>query len=477
MKPQITNYDLFKISHYVLLLGSFIGSISCGSNCNDFGLKNVATNEYDGDWEFYSFGNMDTTDCFLCARWQSDELKIFELLVPCLPEDATRLISLNYFYSPSETLNGNVAYEFLIHEIDYCKSFNAETSTISGGQAMYNSTAEKTGVLKKLQRISPEKSNASIILRLEATYPEDTIFCIEKIDIDVETVPMPTSATVSESSGPKESSPTEITEHRSTSKITQTSNSDQTVPATSEKHSLIGLSSTVNTEELRTVEQRREEDENNNGWTSLWIITVAVVVILLLVLGSVGLLWYRSRRQKGGVARPDKPENNGTDVRGNQLVITIVCKYEMVYNGDPKYYTIEDGEVKTYALPYEEMFNNRDSHETVDKKAAVKSKKTLKTDHLQNSQHTNNSFEQIDKTKGVVENANDKMVDEAPMRDKNEYSKTIFTERKRQLYSVTEASVHKLQNHRAYPCMEILTCYWETRAQVYKDLRIFIASL
>ncbi|XP_071847355.1 uncharacterized protein [Apostichopus japonicus] len=337
MKPQTTNFDLFKISHYVLLLGSCIASISCGSDCNDFGLKNIATNEYDGDWEFYSFGNMDTRDCFLCARWQSDELKIFELLVPCLPEDATRLISLYYFYSPSETLDGNVVYEFLIHEIDYCKSFNAETSAISGGQAMYNSTAEKTGVLKILQRISPEKSNASIIVRLKATYPEDTIFCIEKIDIDVQTVPMPTSATVSESSGPKESSPTEITELRSTSKMTQTSNSDQTVPATSEKHSLIGLTSTMNTEELRTVEQRREEDENSNDGTSLWIIIVAIVIILFLVLGFAGLLWCHSRRQKGEATHPDELENNGTNVSGNHHGDV---DDQMVYN--PVYETKDD---------------------------------------------------------------------------------------------------------------------------------------
>ncbi|PIK37339.1 putative insulin-like growth factor 1 receptor [Apostichopus japonicus] len=119
--------------------------------------------------------------------------------------------------------------------------------------------------------------------------------------------------------------------------------------------------------------------------TSFWIITVAVVAILLLVLGSVGLLWYRSGRQKGGVARPDKPENNGTDVRGNQLVNHHGdVNNEMVF-GDPIYYSVEDGEVKipTYALPDQEMFNNRDSYEP-----------------------------------------------EASMRDEHEYSKTIFTEKK-----------------------------------------------
>ncbi|XP_071847354.1 uncharacterized protein [Apostichopus japonicus] len=386
MKPQTTNYDLFKISHYVLIIGSFIGSISCGSNCNDFGLKNVATNEYDGDWEFYSFGNMDTSDCFLCARWwQSDEtLKVFELLVPCLPENANGSISLNYFYSPSDTSNGNIAYGWERHTKDECKSFNITTSAISGGQTMYNSTAGKTNVYAPTIQIPPEYSNAPIILRFAPNYPEDKIFCIGRLDIEFQTVPMPTSAPK-----PKESSPTEIIELLRSSKITQTS-------------------------------------ENNNRWTSLWIITVAVVVILLLIFGYVGLLWYCSRRQKRGVARPDKPENNGTDVRRNQLVNHHGdVNDEMVYNGDPKYYSIEDGEVKIYALPYQEMFNNRDSHETVDRKAANKSKKTLKNNHLKNIQHTNKSFEQIDKAK-----RNGKMVNEASIKEENEYSKTIFTEKK-----------------------------------------------
>ncbi|XP_071836717.1 uncharacterized protein [Apostichopus japonicus] len=203
---------------------------------------------------------------------------------------------------------------------------------------------------------------------------------------------MPTSATISESSRPKESSPTEIT---------QASDSDET--------------------------------ENDNDGTSLWIVIVAVVVILFLVLGFVGLLWYRSRRQRGGVAHPDKVENNGTDVRGNQLVNPHGdVNDEIVYSDDPKYYSIEDGEAKipTYALPDQEMFNNSDSYETVDKKAKTKSKETLENDHLKNFQHTNKSFEQIDKNKGIVENANGKMVDEASMREDNEYSRKIFTEDK-----------------------------------------------
>ncbi|XP_071837254.1 uncharacterized protein [Apostichopus japonicus] len=88
--------------------------------------------------------------------------------------------------------------------------------------------------------------------------------------------------------------------------------------------------------------------ETNNGGTSLWIVIVAVAVILLLVLAFVGLLWYRSRRQKGGTAHPDKQDNNRTGVRGNQPANHHGdVNNEMVYNGDPKYYSIEDGEVKT----------------------------------------------------------------------------------------------------------------------------------
>ncbi|XP_071837651.1 uncharacterized protein [Apostichopus japonicus] len=175
------------------------------------------------------------------------------------------------------------------------------------------------------------------------------------------------------------------------------------------------------------------DPENKNGGTNLWIIIVAVVVILLLVLVFVGLLWYRSRRQKGRAAHPDKVDKNGTDVRGNQLVNHHGdVNDETVYNGDPKYYSIEDGEVKipTYDLPDQEMFNNPDSYETVDKKATIKSKETLKNNHLKNIQQTNKSFEQIDKNKVTVENANGKMVDEASMREDNEYSRKIFTEEK-----------------------------------------------
>ncbi|PIK35972.1 hypothetical protein BSL78_27197, partial [Apostichopus japonicus] len=145
---------------------------------------------------------------------------------------------------------------------------------------------------------------------------------------------------------------------------------------------------------------------NDNDGTSLWIVIVAVVVILLLVLGFVGLLWYRSRRQRGGVAHPDKVENNETDVRGNQLVNPHGdVNDEIVYSGDPKYYSIEDGEAKipTYALPDQEMFNNPDSYETVDKKATTKSKETLENYHLKNSNIQINRFEQIDKNKGSCE--------------------------------------------------------------------------
>ncbi|PIK37795.1 hypothetical protein BSL78_25371 [Apostichopus japonicus] len=97
-----------------------------------------------------------------------------------------------------------------------------------------------------------------------------------------------------------------------------------------------------------------------------------------------------------------------------------------------KYYSVEDGEVKipTYALPDLEICNNHNSYETVDKKATTKSKETLDNDHLKHFQHTNKSFEQIDKNKGIVANANGKMVDEASMREDNESSRKIFTEEK-----------------------------------------------
>ncbi|PIK37794.1 hypothetical protein BSL78_25370 [Apostichopus japonicus] len=78
---------------------------------------------------------------------------------------------------------------------------------------------------------------------------------------DIPTVPIPTSATNSESSGPKESSPTEIKELLRTSKTTE---NPAAVPVTSEKHSLIGLSSTLNTEELRTFEQQGKQMNANS---------------------------------------------------------------------------------------------------------------------------------------------------------------------------------------------------------------------
>ncbi|XP_071849335.1 uncharacterized protein [Apostichopus japonicus] len=228
-----------------------------------------------------------------------------------------------------------------------------------------------------------------VVSQNRVTYDNEVYSCAFQLE-------RPKNATISESSGPKESSPTEIIGLPRTSKITQTS----------------------------------DKTENDNGGTSLWIVIVVDVVILFLVLGFVGLLWYRSRRQGGGVAHPDKVENNGTDVRGNQLVNHHGdVNDEMVYNGDPKYYSIKDGEVKipTYALPDQEMFNNPDSYETVDKKATTQSKEDLESDHLNHFQHTNKSFEQIDKNKEIVANANGNMIDEASMREDNEYSRKIFT--------------------------------------------------
>ncbi|XP_071836716.1 uncharacterized protein [Apostichopus japonicus] len=165
MKPQTTNYDLFRISGvYVLLLGSCIASISCGSGCNDFGLKNIARDKYDGDWEFYSFVSMDISGCFLCARWQSNERKTFELLFPCLPEDVTGFINLNYFYSPSDTRMGNTAFSWQRDSNDECKTLNRSTSTISGGQAMYNSNAGVTHAPPIRIQLLPENSIAPVCI-------------------------------------------------------------------------------------------------------------------------------------------------------------------------------------------------------------------------------------------------------------------------------------------------------------------------
>ncbi|PIK35973.1 hypothetical protein BSL78_27198 [Apostichopus japonicus] len=255
MKPQTTNYDFFRISRYVLLLGSCIASISCGSGCNDFGLKNIARDAFDGDWEFYSFVSMVDASYVPDGNLRRGRhLNYFSLS----PGRCYWIYKSELFLQPSTTTMVNTAFAWQRFTDDECQSFNGVTSAVSGGQATYNSTAGVThGPLIRIQ-VLPEYSNAPINLRISTTYPEDTIFCIEGFDTDIPIVSMPTSATISESSGPKESSPTEIIELPRTSKTTQTSDKTGTYifstetllsryvisfrsSGYSEKHSLIGL--------------------------------------------------------------------------------------------------------------------------------------------------------------------------------------------------------------------------------------------